>query len=705
MDPLVGVRRRLAEAIAGSSGAHDALLGEVTLHPHQVVAVQRLLDALQRHGGALLADAPGLGKTYVALAVARALGGAFVVAPAALRTQWLRSAALADVRIEWVSMETLSRRAARSDAPLVVADEAHHLRNPGTQRYAHAAALCVGKRVLLLSATPVHNRAADRDALLALFLGEQAARLSASTLGALIVRREANPALQPRRGAVRWLASSCMADVRTAISSLPPPLPAADGRAAVSLLRVTLAHAWSSSLAALDDTLRRIAMRTAAIDDSLARGRWPTRRALTAWLWGSDATQLAFPELVAASAAPDVASARQTLAEHQCALAALRARVAERRDADTAARAAQLRRLIAEHPGCTIVAFSRYAGTVEALWRALRFDAGVVAVTGRGVRSAGGGFVRRDILAMLAATCAQDARAPLRLVLCTDLLGEGLDLRAASVIVHLDQPWSPARLEQREGRALRPGSSHDTVTVYAVRPPRAAQRFLAIGERLRIKRAAMTESTVSGTTREALLALVIPWLGATRADARVASVAADGDGWIAAVRDRDGRAHIVCGNQAGIREDDAVLLDLLQRTADAPSTPMPVSAERQARRAVREWLGRRASASLARTEEAGQRTRTKVMQRLDALVRATPLHQRGPVRERVAAALARVTAVRGAGAERALLEAIQRDSAEEMLAAIDRIGRSPAHEGPAAGRSRLLALLLLVSRESARAPR
>src|SRR3989442_11774483 len=59
------------------------------LAPHQVPAAERLVGILARHGGALLADAVGLGKSYVALAVALALGEPFaLVVPAVLVQQW-----------------------------------------------------------------------------------------------------------------------------------------------------------------------------------------------------------------------------------------------------------------------------------------------------------------------------------------------------------------------------------------------------------------------------------------------------------------------------------------------------------------------------------------------------------------------------------------------------------------------------------------
>src|SRR5437899_1011985 len=59
------------------------------LAPHQVPAAERLVAIMRRYGGALLADAVGLGKSYVALAVALALGEPFaLVVPAALAPAW-----------------------------------------------------------------------------------------------------------------------------------------------------------------------------------------------------------------------------------------------------------------------------------------------------------------------------------------------------------------------------------------------------------------------------------------------------------------------------------------------------------------------------------------------------------------------------------------------------------------------------------------
>ena len=703
MDALVAVRRRIAQAIAGQANAGRGRadverMGEITLRPHQAEAVQRLLSAIDRHGGALLADAPGLGKTYVALAVARACGGAIVAAPAVLRAQWMRSAELAAQPIAWCSLETLSRRPVSSGAPLLIIDEAHHLRTKTARRYARAAALAVGKRVLLLTATPVHNRAEDRAALLALFLGSAAGAMDAAAIGQLVVRREADAALLPRREAMRWLAAPRTRGIAPLLRALPPPLPAADGRQAAALVRLTLAHAWSSSLAALDDTLRRALHRARATDDALAEGRWPTRRELCAWVDGDDAAQLAFAAIVAAPAGGATGAARAMLARHVRALEALRQRTAAARAPDAAARAALLRDILRTRRG-TIVAFSRYAGTVDALWRALRLDAGVVAITSRGVRSAGGGLTRRAVLGALATGDAtRDERAPLRLVLSTELLGEGLDLRAVSVIVHLDQPWTPARLDQREGRAMRLGSSHQTVAVYAVRPPPYAVRVLSLADRLSVKRGAMDASLAEGSAREALLQLVRPWLAPSGSGARIAAVAGAARGWVAAVRDGRGRDRVFAMRHGQVAEDDAHLLAALRCAADGRAATPPAIAVRAARRAIRACLRTDATAQLARASEGTDAARAAVVRRLDEALRAVPLHRRAALAPRLMAARGTLATMRGAGVERALASAAQCPSVEALLDTLDAMAASRAAgpRGPGPPRApRLLALLLL----------
>src|SRR5712692_687943 len=100
------------------------------LAPHQVPAFERLTVLLARHGGALLADAVGLGKSYVALAVAAVRAQPFAIAvPAVLVPQWRALLGPLGLQAPIITHESLSLSTIRlSDQPTIrlwVVDEAH----------------------------------------------------------------------------------------------------------------------------------------------------------------------------------------------------------------------------------------------------------------------------------------------------------------------------------------------------------------------------------------------------------------------------------------------------------------------------------------------------------------------------------------------------------------------------------------------------
>src|SRR5262249_48728555 len=123
-----------------------------------------------------------------------------------------------------------------------------------------------------------------------------------------------------------------------------------------------------------------------------------------------------------------------------------------------------------------------------ALGHLMRGDAGVAVVTANGARIASGAIPREEVLAQFAGDAGHvDPVQRIELLLTTDLLSEGIDLRGASVIVHLDLPWNPARMEQRVGRARRLGSRFREIHVYTFVPPVAAERALELRRRLATK--------------------------------------------------------------------------------------------------------------------------------------------------------------------------------------------------------------------------
>ncbi|HEX6630159.1 MAG TPA: DEAD/DEAH box helicase, partial [Gemmatimonadaceae bacterium] len=473
----------------------DAVLGDVTLLPHQVEAVARLRVALDEFGGALLADETGLGKSFVALALAREARRALVVAPAGLRAAWGEALRRAGLCIPFRSTESLGRRAPPAGdtrADLVIVDEAHHFRNPRTRRYRRLAALARGARVLLLSATPVHNRAAELHAQLALFLGAAAATLDEAALARCIVRRGEDvlraTSHVPRVRGPLWLPAATDEGLLARLLALPPPLPPSDGGDGGALVVHGLVRRWSSSVGALRGALRRRLARAEALTAALEAGHHPTLAELRRWVVADDAVQLDFPELLAApDAAAPAARLLRTVRAHG---AAVRALLAGLRDGDEP-RAHQLRRVRARHAGERVVAFSEHADTVDALYRLLARDGGVCALTGSGARVAGGALSRAEALRRFAPLAHGAAPPPpaerITLLLSTDVLSEGIGLQDASVVVHLDLPWTPARLEQRVGRVARLGSPHAEVSVYAFAPLPGAEAVLGVERTLRAK--------------------------------------------------------------------------------------------------------------------------------------------------------------------------------------------------------------------------
>lgn len=487
------VRARIAAHVLAAAGT-TSMLGEITLHAHQLSAVDRLRELLRSERGALLADEAGLGKTFVAAALMREAKHPLLVMPASLRTMWKGALRSSGVSATMVSYSALSRGVIPAgDYDLVVLDEAHHARNPATCRYAALAGITARSRVLLLTATPVHNRREELTALLALFLGARAQSMSDSEIARLLVRREraelAGAVAIPDAAAPEWIRVRDDAWLLEDILALPPPLPPANAGDGGVLLTWSLLRQWASSRGALAGALRRRLARGIALESALEQGRHPNRRELRAWSVSDDAVQLAFPQLVASPTAEPHALL-PLLRAHLAAVRALLARVRVDGGVD-ASRSRSLRELCARHPGEKVLAFSQYADTVHALFAELRDVRGVAALTARGARVASGRLSRQEALERFA-PLAMGAQPPreierIDLLVTTDLASEGLNLHDASVVVHLDLPWTPARLEQRVARSRRIGALHARTVSYALAPPADAEKVLNVERRLRAK--------------------------------------------------------------------------------------------------------------------------------------------------------------------------------------------------------------------------
>lgn len=713
------VRAAIAYHMLGDERA-PVTLGDITLLPHQLEGIERITALLDQHGGALLADDVGLGKTFVALAVARGARDPLVVAPASLRVEWQAAAGRARVKIRFVSVQSLGRRPPSNDAAdLVIVDEAHHLRSSATRRFPAASALCRGVRVLLMTATPVQNRLGDLRTILSLFLGERAHALSTDEMARYIVRRgdadlagvQGSPL--PGVRTPEWVHSVTDADCLDRLVGLPSPVPPIDGNDGGALLTYTLVRQWASSRAALHAALKRRLARARAMEDALVAGRLPSRAELAAWCFADGVQQLAFPELTVLAGVPASEPLLARVRHHAAAVRTLIAWLATSPDPDLV-RANALRDIVARHPGQRIIAFSEFAETVAALYRLLAPSARVAMLTHSGGRVAGGPLGRNDVLARFGPGASARGRPGERidLLLTTDVLSEGVNLQDASVVVHVDLTWNPARMEQRVGRLRRIGAATDSIAVYLFAPPAPAERLLQLEHRLRQKLSVAARSVgvagailpgfvprtsdASGFHGERIIAAIRGWRGDTRHSAPPVAATARGptDGAVVCVR-LDGVVSLLAVSDGHVSDCPARVRELLECSSGESVATCQTDIQ-SVRERVDAWLRHRVVCDVVDLPAMRvARSRRTLLQRVDTVGRRAPRHAQAHLAPLMRAARAAATATLSAGAERVLddlTHAPMRD--EAWLCAIGEFAALHAR-GPARQPPEILALLLL----------
>jgi hypothetical protein len=392
-----------------------------------------------------------------------------------------------------------------------VVDEAHRFRNPETNRHRALARLVVGARVLLVTATPVHNRLADLLHLFRLFLRDHAlAAIGVPSLRRAALGGSEVDTPQIAAAAARLVVARSRTRVRKGYAGGPVALsfpqrtdaepiragPAPDdviealvagvgrltgGGRAAPLLRLMLLRRLASSLPAFRASLTRHEAYLDLAARAAADGRGLSPREFQRCFPRSDAPDVQlvlFPLLLErGGVAPALGDRRE--------VARLRALAADVRDP----KAEALERWLDARPGKTIV-FTDARATARHLLHRLRLRR-AAAVFGAAGRFGAGEGTRSDVLRAFAPV-AQGAPPPVLalktdLLIATDLLSEGLNLQDAARVVHYDVPWSPARLAQRVGRVDRLGSPHAGIATVTFLPPQPLATALALEERLAAK--------------------------------------------------------------------------------------------------------------------------------------------------------------------------------------------------------------------------
>jgi len=470
-----------------ADGLWTAAAARIDLHRYQI---EPALAAIAGATRLLLADAVGLGKTiqaglllselYQRAWVERAL----IVCPAGLRDTWQRellnrfgiSAAVLDQQsiadriaqyppgvnpwiadsIAIVSIDFIKRDevlAALEGVPvdLLIADEAHHL-SPGTDRGAALARLAARAAwCVLVTATP---HSGDPDAFVYLTgLGRHADPIT-------IFRRQRHDVGLDHTRRTHFLKVRTSDHERAlfdAIAAYSRAIWSGRGRDdhAARLIAITIARRATSSHEAIVNTLRR-RRALLGVEPSIDQPRLPWEDVDDADGGGSDS-------LVSVQGLENIDDERAAL-DHLIELASR---------CDSRSKMVRLVRLLSRIDEPAIV-FTEYRDTLDAIVTLLARSRRVAAIHGampaderrRAVDAFNDG--RHDVL------------------VATDAAGEGLNLHhRCRLVIDVELPWNPVRLEQRIGRVDRLGQRRP---VHAIRMFHGATIEEEVLDRLSLRR-------------------------------------------------------------------------------------------------------------------------------------------------------------------------------------------------------------------------
>ena len=411
--------------------------------------------------------------------------------PATLLAQWESAAARLGVAVTLCSHEQVSRgKLPNGTRGLVVVDESHHFRNPGTRRYRNLAPWLVGRAALMVTATPVVNRAADLGNQLLLAVRDDALLLdgiaslrtlltqgyTTASLGQLVVEGDVTSDRRP--GTIRRITGPTSRECAalTRIVGMLGRLRLSRSKPIAALLRGVLLRSAGSSPAALTAALCRYRRLLLHARDALRSGNSMDRseiRRFTAEL--SD--QLIWWELMP----PVEAGSDIELSDLEEIDDLIQSTDHAADNGDD--KLTRLREILSD--GVPSLIFTAFRETVRYL-RDRIGDSKLAWCTGERAGIGRAPLPRPDVLSWFRED-ASSSLAPRHLVV-TDVAAEGLDLQRAGRVVHYDLPWTPMRLEQREGRSVRYGSRYPQVDVVRFSLPPALERSLGMESMLTRKR-------------------------------------------------------------------------------------------------------------------------------------------------------------------------------------------------------------------------
>lgn len=173
------------EEINADKENFQTLLPEGYMHlQYQIDAVTQAKQKIDAYGGVFISDVVGLGKTYICAMLANTFNRntyKLFICPPVLVDYW--RSVLQEFDVARCDVESLGKldsliQKGTDKYSYVFIDEAHRFRNSDTESFTMLHQICRGKKVVLISATPINNYTSDIENQIYLFQPKQSGTIN-----------------------------------------------------------------------------------------------------------------------------------------------------------------------------------------------------------------------------------------------------------------------------------------------------------------------------------------------------------------------------------------------------------------------------------------------------------------------------------------------------------------------------------------------
>lgn len=523
------------------------------LYRFQKIAVMQAYEILNRYDGVFVCDVVGLGKTFIGAALLKQLNKrAIVICPPRIKNMWEEFGETFKVDIKTISHGALNRGVfdenselwTYNDRDVVLIDESHYFRNSDTKRYYEICPFLVGKKVILVTATPQNTSIWNIYNQIRLFnqegsndyqvkggsLKEFFNRVEANEvkiqdlLSKILIRRtrkhikkyyqslEDEPIDFPRRELktisynIDETYNNLFEKIEEALKKLTyakynlwPYIKEEkkDEKIYIDLRKITgllkglhkvmLFKRLESSIYAFSETIRRLLEIHEKFFKSLEANIIPA---------GEEAQDLIYREDIDI---PDVLEELKEVSKKyqvdDFRIEELKqdlkndidifmdiSKYLEKVSEDSDKKFDKLVKILDNHKKEKVLIFSEYADTVEYLYKRLKGEIDNLSFVTSATKDAIS--IIRRFAPKANEYKLKDKESPIDVIVSTDVFSSGLNLQDCGIVANYDLHWNPVLLIQRAGRVDRIGTEHDIIRIYSFLPHKKVEEKISLKERV-----------------------------------------------------------------------------------------------------------------------------------------------------------------------------------------------------------------------------